>query len=597
MKIALAQINSWAGNIPFNEEKIKQCIKKAHHQKAQLLIFPEMALNGYPSLDFFHRPFFLQDTKKALKNIHTQVPQGMAVLVGALGHKKNYIVRNYPPFNSVFLLQKNKPAKMFSKEYLADYNVFDETRYFSKGNVKDNFFFIRAYSTTGEGLATQDKRLQILICEEIWQNPDILFPLKQKPDLILSLNASPFDLSKWGNRLKTAQKWVKQHQCSLVYVNMVGGQEELIFDGGSFILNKEGQIIHQSLLFEESLHVLDLNQTGSGQVLPFEKGATFKDSSSYTEDIKHEKSNKISINQNLIPKTAHQKGLSEPMKTAWALIFGLREFAQKNGFEGAHLGLSGGIDSAVTACLACEALGPKKVQLFFLPGPWTSALSKKGAYKMAQQLNCPLLVQSIKELYTVSLSPISSCAFGTKNTPDFMSHLSQKAKGGQNKKNLFTNITTQNIQARLRSLFLMAYANQNPKSLLLGTANKSELAMGYGTLYGDLTGGLLPIGDLFKTEVFALARWLKVPSFIIRRPPSAELTKNQKDVDDLPPYSKLDPVLKKLIEQTKDPKTAFEQKIFQSLIKSQFKRKQSPPILKVKSHSFDRGWRWPFYCL
>ncbi len=610
MKIALAQINSWTGNIPFNEQKIKEYIKKAGRQKVRLLIFPEMALNGYPPLDFLSRPFFLQDTKKALKNIHKHIPEGMTVLMGGMGPgrtpgSKSVAESDLFPFNSVFLLQKNKPAKMFSKEYLADYDVFDEKRYFSKGNVKENIFVFHGWCC------------QILICEELWQNLDILVPMKQKPDLILSLNASPFDLAKFEKRLKTAQKWTKQHGCPLMYVNMVGGQEELIFDGGSFILNSEGQLIHQSPFFEENLHVFDLPRREasapkglkqpmaeltrqaepSGQILPTPRA----EPSGQAETVRQAEPRKSFMHKTTKPKKL-SKALSTSTKTAQALIFGLREFAKKNGFEGGHLGLSGGLDSAVTACLACEALSAKKVRLFFLPGPWTSSLSKTGVNKMAQKLNCPLVVQSIEELYTFTERCMSSSslaggpmpAFDKKSQPDLTSEPSQKAPGQPNKKRPLADITKQNIQARLRSMFLMAYANQNPKSLLLGTANKSELALGYGTLYGDLTGGLLPIGDLFKTEVYALARWFEVPSVIIRRPPSAELTKNQKDEDDLPPYKTLDPILKKLIEQTQDPRTAFEKQIFQRLIKNQFKRKQSPPVLKIKSHSFDRGWRYPF---
>ena len=572
MKVALAQINPLLGNIPFNEQKIRTYIQRAYQQKASLLVFPELALNGYPPLDLLKYNFFLKETNRALKNIHKETPKGMAVLVGAVG-------AGHSVTNAVFLLQKNKPAKMFSKEYLADYNVFDEKRYFSKGRLRDNFFVF------------QGQRVQILICEEIWQEPEILLPCQQKPDLILSLNASPFDLSKAKKRLQTTGEWVKKYQCPLVYVNMVGGQEELIFDGASFVLDKGGQVGHQSPLFQEDLHVVDLP---------------------------------LMTQHKAIHSPENQFGLE---KMTMALEFGLREFVIKNGFESVHIGLSGGVDSAITATLACQALGSKNVRLFFLPGPFTSSLSQKGAYQMAKKLNCPLVVQSVENFYdhflqnldppslkelkppsqSTSQRGIKSNQTGFEKGGAFKAFSSYRgtqkheihALGldrGSNKISInLSDITKQNVQARLRSLFLMAYANQNPTSLLLGTANKSELALGYGTLYGDLTGGLLPLGDLFKTEVFALAQYLKIPAFMRNRPPSAELSRNQKDEDDLPPYKILDPVLKKLIEDREDPKTSFEKQIFQRMIKNQFKRKQSPPILKIKNNSFDRGWRWPFF--
>ena len=566
MKIALAQINPLLGNIPFNEQKIKEYIQRAYDQKAQIVVFPEMALTGYPPLDLLRHPSFLKKNTKALNNICKNMPTGMTALLGTVGpaplKPAPALKAPIPPItNAVALIEnhKKKPHKIqiFSKEYLADYDVFDEQRYFHKGILKDNHFLY------------QSQRIQILICEEIWQSPNILLPCQKKPDLILSLNASPFDLLKPEKRLKTAQSWAKKYLCPLVYVNMAGGQEELIFDGGSFVLNSQGQVIHQSSFFKE-----DFNQT------VFLQGAAFEvfPADRVGEKFKH--SNKTSISEVALPfssktsktlKVSCAKNISQPKKLSkmekvtLSLRFGLQEFVQKNGFKKVHIGLSGGLDSAVTATLASQALGAKNVCLFFLPGPWTSSLSKKGAHKISEMLNIPLTTQSINPLYSF-----------------FDSNQYNK------------DITLQNIQARLRCLFLMAYANQNPKSLLLGTANKSELALGYGTLYGDLTGGLLPIGDLFKTEVFALAKYLKIPRFIINRPPTAELVPHQKDEDDLPPYKILDPVLKKLIEEEKDPQTAFEKQVFKCLLKNQFKRKQSPPILKIKNRSFDRGWRYPF---
>ena len=508
MKIALAQINSFMGDIRFNEKKVLQYIQKAKKQKADLIIFPEMALSGYPPLDLLYRKNFIKKINQSIKAIHNKTPKGILVLLGTCSLTKIGLK------NSILLIQKNKKIKIFSKQYLADYDVFDEKRYFKMGSLKDNFFSLK------------NKKIQILICEELWQTPDILKKSKalENPKLILSFNASPFGINKAQKREQRAKKWVKKYKCPFVYLNAVGGQEEIIFDGGSFILSPVGKKLYQSECFKEECKVFSFSSAQK------------------------------------IKKTSSIEQLSS------ALIFGIKEFVQKNGFQKVHLGLSGGVDSALTAELACKALGSKNVSLFFLPSPFTSALSKKQAQQMAHRLNCSLQIQAINSVYSSVLSSL--------------------------KQNL-SDVTKGNIQARLRNLFLMTYANKQPTSLLLGPANKSELACGYATLYGDLAGGLLPLGDLYKTEIYKLARFLKIPSAIINRAPTAELQKNQKDTDDLPPYSTLDPILTKLIEEGKDPQTTFEKKIYQRIIKSEFKRRQAPPILKVKNYGFDRGWRWP----
>ena len=525
MKIALAQIHPLVGGVSLNEKKILSFIRKAHRQKAKLIVFPEMALTGYPPLDMLNQKTLLKKASLSVKNIHRQTPEGIAILLGSTGP-------GHPPGNSVFFLQKKCPLKVFSKKSLADYDVFDEKRYFTPGAKNENRTFL-----------FQTHRLHILICEEAWQTPTPRAPLahKQKPSFIISLNASPFDLTKEQSRLKIAQKWARQYQCPFLYLNAVGAEEELIFDGASFILSARGQKLFQCPAFKEDLSFFSVPPAGAtGQVLS-------------SGDKRRARTPSI-------------------QKIQQALIFGLREFAQKNGFKKAHLGLSGGVDSAVTARLACHALGEKNVRLLFLPGPFTSPLSEQCARALSRHLHLPLTVQSI--------------------TPPYKDLLA-RFKTGLLKPTKLKDITRQNIQARLRNLYLMAYANNHPQSLLLGSANKSELALGYGTLYGDLAGGLLPVGDLFKTEIYALARALKLPRAIIQKPPSAELKKNQKDTDDLPPYQKLDPVLRKLIEEQKDPQTAFEKQIFHKMIQSEFKRRQAPPILKIKPRSFDKGWRWP----
>ncbi len=505
IKIALAQINSFMGDISSNEKKILQYVVQAKKENASLIVFPEMALSGYPPLDLIHRKSLLKKISNSLKTIHKQVPENMTLLLGSASG-------GFPPGNSVFLLQKDQKPLVFSKEYLADYDVFDEKRYFKKGSLKENFFCWKGLS------------LQILICEDIWAKKPSFREIPKR-DLIISLNASPFEINKNEQRIRVAKLWAKKSP--VIYVNAVGGQEELIFDGGSFVLDENGRLLKQSPFFKEDLSFF---------VLPVKK--------TYT------------------PK----KSLPKQKKIAEALIFGVKEFAEKNNFKRAHLGLSGGVDSALTALLARKALGQRKVKVFFLPSPFTSSLSEKCVLELSKKFKLPVIVQSIEDYYSALL---------------------------KNLKSPLSDVTKQNLQARLRSLLLMAYANSDPESLLLATSNKSELALGYGTLYGDLAGGLLPIGDLFKTEVYQLASWFKVPKSILNREASAELKKNQKDEDDIPSYKILDPALYRLIEENQDPKTLFEKKIFQRILKSEFKRRQAPPILKIKKCSFGRGWRIP----
>ena len=515
MKIALAQINSLMAQPEQNQRKISQWIIEAKKHKTDLIVFPELALSAYSPLDLLNNQILLKKTKKALHNIHQTMPKEILALVGSPSGP--------PTKNSVFLLKKDQKPKIFSKEILADFNIFDEKRFFQSGKLKSNYF------------SFQKKYIQLLICEELWQ-PKKAFKLLQNrpaPSLIISVNASPFSINKQQRRIEQAKQWIKKFHCHFVYVNLCGGQEELIFDGSSFALDVNGEIIYQCSSFKEELVYLNLFPSKPKAKLP-----------------------KIINKQKIIQE---------------ALIFGIKDFVRKNGFKKVHLGLSGGMDSAVVAWLSCQAVGNKNVQLFFLPGPFTSSLSEKGAKQIAKLLHCSLTKQSISESYKFFLNL------------DLLKKTSSLVK--------------ENLQARIRNLLLMAYANQHQDSLLLGTSNKSELAMGYGTLYGDISGGLLPIGDLLKTEIYDLAKSIKqpaIPDFILERKPSAELKKNQFDEDDLPPYKILDAALKKLIEEkSSNNMTASNKKIWEQILYSEFKRKQSPPILKIKEHSFDRGWRIP----
>ena len=510
MKVALAQIKGFLGDFKETRKEIIRLMESAGG-KADFILFPEGGLFGYPPTDFLNHRSFLKRQDREIREIQKRVPPSLGVLLGAFVSRKDKL------FNGAFLLRKGKPPLLFKKEFLANGDVFRESRYFSPGSVKDNFFLWRK------------KRIQILICEDIFQNPR--FP---KPDALFCLNSSPYIANKFKLRLKAVESLIRQYKCPAVYVNRVGGQGEVIFDGASFALSSTGKIQAQCAFFKPDLQISRLDSPLKGR------------------------------------KALKKPSLQEQREQA--LILGLKDFFAQTEFEKAHLGLSGGMDSALVCCLAVKALGAENVTGIFLPGPFTTHLSYKLSKEVAGLLGVSFQEHDISSLHKL-----------------FLKNLFPK----QSPKN---SVTAQNIQARIRSLILTAFGNER-KSLLLGTGNKSELACGYSTLYGDLCGGLLPIGDLYKTEVYDLARFINktdtvFPPALLRRAPSAELKPRQKDSDDLPPYTTLDPILKKLLKGA-NPQSSTEKVIFSKTHLHEFKRKQAPPILKISENSFGEEWNFP----
>lgn len=534
MRIALAQINSLLGDFEGNRTKILEYVQRSKERRCDLVVFPEAALFGYHPADLLERPSLVAQQEQVLKEIHKAIPKDIGVLVGAFVRNTSKQGKGF--WNAAVFLSKGKKPQIFAKQLLPTYDVFDESRHVEPGRVADNI------------LKFKGKRILVTICEDIWGWPrrDNPFfstygrnPLQEvtpkKMDLVLNLSASPFTHTKLKNRQTVVKNTAALFKCPMVYVNMVGGQDELVFDGGSFAVDKKGKILAQNARFEEDLNVIDLSDMSG---------------------------DKRALNEN-------------PQETIRStIVLGLRDFVRKTGFQKVHLGLSGGIDSALVACLAADALGPMNVTGVMLPGPFTSEYSTKWSEVLATNLGIRLMEVPITPSYQLAIDNFER-SFGVQ---DF-------------------NLTNENMQARLRGLMLMAVSNREG-SMLLGTSNKSELAVGYSTLYGDLTGGLLPIGDLLKTEVFALANYYNseneiIPRGIIERPPSAELRENQTDQDSLPPYDELDKIIMKLVVGFLPPKTDLEKKILEMMMKSEFKRWQSPPILKVSDHAFGRGRRFP----
>ena len=510
MNVALAQIKGFSGDFKETRKQMFRLIESAHG-KADFILFPEGGLFGYPPTDFIKNPDFIKKQNQEIKTLQSRTPKDLNVLLGGFFSEGSEI------FNGALLLRKGKPPLFFRKEFLSNGDVFRESRYFVRGSLKKNFF------------QWKGKRVQILICEDMFHKPRF-----SKPDVLFCLNSSPYTENKHRQRLRILKGLSRKHQCPAVYVNRVGGQDALIFDGGSFVLSTAGVLRAQCRFFEPDFQVVSLSSSGKN------------------------------ILRACLP--------SLPEQREKALVLGLQDFCRQTGFKKVHLGLSGGMDSALVCYLAAQALGSENITGFFLPGPFTTDLSRKLAVRVAKTLHISLKEQGISSFYKTLLKTLFP------NQPP------------QNP------LTKQNLQARLRALVLMAFGNET-KSLLLGTGNKSELACGYGTLYGDLCGGLLPIGDLYKTEVYDLARAINktqsvFPEKLLLRAPSAELSPGQRDSDDLPPYKTLDPVLKRLLHN-KNPRSAGEKDIFHKIFRNEFKRKQAAPILKISDTSFGEEWKFP----
>lgn len=533
MRIAIAQIDSILGDFEANFQKIKEKILQAKDRKAAMVVFPECALFGYHPFDLLERPEIVQRQEKYVLKIHKLVPKDMAVIVGLM--KRNEALRGRPYFNAAVILEKSKKPRYFYKQLLPTGDVFDEARFIEAGQLKENYFQF------------QGKKFFLTICEDIWPWPDYqkrsaykTNPFdsvpKKKVDLVVNLSASPFFLGKQKLRDYVTTKTAAFFKAPLMYVNLVGAQDEIIFDGASFIIDPKGKKLLTCQSFEEDLNVFDL-----------------KTQESWSEAAP----------------------LSEQEQLRRSLVLGIKDFCEKIGIKKVHLGLSGGIDSAVVAALAVDALGPRNVKGFALPGPYSSSDSLNLANELAKNLGIEILSLPIQSSYDEVVRSLKALNLST------------------------TEVTTthENLQSRLRGLFLMAYSNKE-NSMLLTTGNKSEYATGYATLYGDMCGGLAPIGDLLKRQVYELAKYYNqdhelIPKKIITRPPTAELKPNQKDQDSLPEYDLLDQTVQNMVELSRPAKTKTDQWLLEKVNATEFKRWQAAPILKVSSHSFGRGRRYP----
>jgi len=539
VKIALAQINFHVGNFSKNINKIKKAIEKAKQNKADLIVFSELAVSGYPPRDFLEFNDFIDKCQSGVESIANEC-NDIAAIIGS--PTRNPEFKGKALYNSAYFLADGIIQDVVHKTLLPNYDIFDEYRYFEPNTVFKTIKF-------------KSHKIALTICEDLWNIGNdplyIINPMdelaKQNPDLMINIAASPFDYNQPERRKKILLQNVEKYKIPLFYVNHVGAQTELLFDGGSLVVDKNAEIVDELKYFNEDYKVFDL------------------------EEIKS--------------KNVHKTNPSEPKKIALihdALVMGVRNYFEKLGFKKAILGLSGGIDSAVSHVIAARALGGGNIRGILMPSKFSSDHSISDAKHLAENCNSPYDIISIEEIYKTYEQILK---------PFF--------------NDLPFNVAEENLQARARAMILMALSNKFG-CILLNTSNKSEAAVGYGTLYGDMCGGLAVIGDVYKSDVFRLAEYINkdkeiIPQNTINKAPSAELRPNQKDSDSLPDYKILDEILYEYIEKRKGPQellkmgfdAAFVNRVLKLVNTNEYKRYQTPPILRISPKAFGIGRRMP----
>ncbi|RYY71679.1 MAG: NAD+ synthase [Chitinophagaceae bacterium] len=553
MKIFLAQQNYHIGNFEYNSKKIIDAIESAKIQGGDLVVFSELSICGYPPRDFLYFDDFIEKCYQAI-DVIKQHADGIAVLAGA--PHRNLVVEGKDLFNAAYFLADKEIKQVIHKTCLPTYDVFDEDRYFEPANEWNIVYF-------------KGKKLAVTVCEDIWNlgsNPlyrycpmDMLMP--QQPDLMINLSASPFDYTHDADRQAAVKANVLKYGLPMFYCNGVGSQTEIVFDGNSLVFDKAANLCGKLLSFEEDLQGFVLKDDGTIESGIIEDAGKVPD---------------LDLNPSSLEPTLHIDHVYD------ALVLGIKDYFAKMGFSKAILGSSGGIDSAVTLALACTALGAENVKAILMPSEYSSGHSVSDAEALSKTLGNPYDILPIKNIYESFLKELQ---------PIF--------------KDLPFSVAEENIQSRTRGNLLMAIANKFGY-ILLNTSNKSELATGYGTLYGDMAGGIGVLGDCYKLQVFELAKYINrngeiIPANIITKPPSAELRPGQKDSDSLPDYGVLDKLLYQYIEQVKGPgeikAMGFEPDLVDRVLKmvnlNEYKRNQFCPIIRISSKAFGVGRRVP----
>lgn len=553
MKIFLAQQNYHIGNFEHNTQKIIDAIEIAKAQGGDLIVFSEMSICGYPARDFVEFNDFINKCYAAVDSIKKHADT-IGVLVGSPA--RNAVKEGKDLFNAAFFLYEGEIKAEIHKTLLPTYDVFDEYRYFEP-----------AYSWNT--IEFKGKKLAVTICEDIWNLGDNplyrICPMdklmEQQPDVMINLSASPFDYTHDEDRKATIKANVLKYKLPMVYCNAVGSQTEIVFDGASLVFDKNANLVKKLPMFQEALESVDLNDDGTLNTTIIEAA----------NHVPNKELDCISLEEDLNISQVYQ-----------ALILGIKDYFSKMGFTKAILGSSGGIDSAVVLALACDALGAENVRAILMPSPYSTEHSVNDAVQLSKNLNNPYDIVRINDVYE---------SFLTTLKPIF--------------KDLPFSLAEENIQSRSRGNLLMAIANKFGY-ILLNTSNKSELSTGYGTLYGDMAGGLGVLGDCYKLQVYALAKYINrngeiIPENIITKAPSAELRPNQKDSDSLPDYNILDKILYQYIERRQGPAEIKAQGFDAALVdrtlkmvnNNEYKRNQFCPIIRVSPKAFGVGRRVP----
>ncbi len=565
IRIALAQINPIVGDLQGNVKKIISYIKNARALKAEIIAFPELAVTGYPPEDLVLKPQFIKDNIDALNEVIT-ASDGITAIVG-------FIERDNSLFNAAAVISNRRLIDVYHKKHLPNYGVFDEYRYFQSG--------IRypVYNFSGVNIGVN-------ICEDIWHEKG---PAKVQAlsgaEIIININASPYHMGKASFRENLVYTRALECKSIIVYVNMVGGQDELVFDGGSFVVNSQGDIILRGGQFKEELITVDIKvQTARARFSDKEQKElkTLVHKGEVIENIK--------IPSKLIKERKPELKIKEsvimpPVEEVYnALLLGTKDYVYKNGFKNVVIGMSGGIDSSLVAAVAVDAIGKEHVHGLFMPSPYTSKESYEDVYALAGNIGIKIITIPINNIYETYLKTLSKNFKGTK-----------------------TDITEENIQARIRGNILMAFSNKFGW-LVLTTGNKSEMSVGYATLYGDMAGGFAVIKDVPKTMVYELCKWkngkvgrVAIPDRVLWKEPSAELKSDQRDTDTLPPYPVLDPILKAYVEDDKSADEILKincdiecvQKVIRMIDHSEYKRRQSSPGIKITPRAFGKDRRFP----
>jgi NAD+ synthase (glutamine-hydrolysing) len=530
ISVALAQVDLVVGDVSGNTQKIIEYSQRAHDDMhADLVVFPELSVSGYPPEDLLFHSGLQRRVDEALQIIRDSI-RGIAVLVGFPEYDGDAI------YNACAVFKDGAVLAQYRKHLLPNYRVFDEQRYFVAGKEASVF-------------SLNGIRVGINICEDMWKSGPAAASRAAGAEVIVTINGSPYERDCQRNRESAVKSRVKEAGIPVVYLNMVGGQDELFFDGGSFAMDANGDLTFRAERFKEGMYQVELVADAAG----------------------------------VAPRRGEVKpALLDVESDYQALVCGTRDYVRKNGFPGVILGLSGGIDSALVLSIACDALGADQVRVVMMPFRYTSNMSQEDAAKQAALLGIRYDVITIEPIYEATVAQLEPLFEGRE-----------------------ADVTEENIQARCRGLLLMSISNKSGR-MLLTTGNKSEMAVGYATLYGDMAGGFAPIKDCSKTLVYQLARYRNtvsevIPERVITRAPSAELRQNQKDTDSLPNYDVLDPILQAFIER--DLSVAdivadgYDRDVVVGVLelvkRNEYKRRQAPPGIRISSRAFGRDWRYP----